>query len=218
MLDFDFAVRRFLMLMFRIMGDRCFESGALVLGMSTRLRAFVAQLRAHSKRRAIARTHDAFQKPAVFGQRRLCGRACTGQWGGAGPQMEYALSPPLTGMCGSRGGAGGKGVLLWYTFRVGARDYVYMKLESHGSASPHHAVAAVRRYVLKRAPKTSLPVRRENAYKDGGVSAAAALAVAQKNREMWGPRGRGGEAEAYDSSVRVGMEMFVPSMVTAMMI
>lgn len=216
-MTFDAEVRDFLRALHARVRGRCFTSGAFVLALppSARVQQFVAQLRGFSSRRPIARTHDNFQNPQKLARHRVCGSSCAADARAlrAGSQYEYRLRPPLAGLCGG-GDAVTKGVVLWYTFQLGGRRYLYLKLESHASTSPAHALAAVRRYVLKRATKTPYEVRREDAYKDDprGLARRVAAAAA-RNLALW-PR-HAANARHYDATVRTGLELFVPGAVFA---
>lgn len=215
---FDFRMRGFLGRLHRRIASRCFVSGAFVLEVppSSRFQQFVQELKRHSSKRMIARTHDDFQNPGKLAAHRVCARRCaknarTLQWG---QQYEYRFSPPLHGLCGPAD-ASPKGVLLWYTFTLGQKPYVYMKLETHSSTSPGHTVAALKRYVLKQSKKTPFETRREDAYKNSASAVAqrAAAAAARNVAALWPEQA--GAAKAYDQSVRVGMELFVPATVVA---
>lgn len=214
---FDAAMRDFLRALHARVRGRCFTSGAWVLQLppSARVQQFLDGLRRASSRRPIARTHDGFQKPQKLARHRVCGTRCAVDARSlqAGSQYEYRLSPPLDGLCGA-GDAARKGVVLWYTFQLGVQRYLYLKLESHASTSPAHALAAVRRYVLKRSKATPYETRREDAYKDDprGLAQRVATAAA-RNLVLW-PQ-HAAEARQYDASARTGLELFVPGAVFA---
>lgn len=196
-------------------GGRCFTSGTFVVEVpdSPRFATFVRQLQKFSSRRPFAKTHDWFQSQRKFASQRLCKDSCptNARWLTADRQREYAFKPPLVGLCGS-GNAAPKGVMLWYTFRVGSKRYMFMKLESAPALSAQHAWGAVRRYVLKTKKKSSLPSRRENAGKNSrgtNLGNKAARLSANNVRTLW-PSSEG-NARKYNRNVRTGLEMFVPS-------
>jgi hypothetical protein len=213
--SFDAEVRSFLQRLHArlVAKGRCFTSGAFVLEIpkaSSRFQGFLSRMQTASRRRPGARTHNDFQSPARLARHRVCGATCAAdpRTLHAGPQREYVLRPALGGLCGPADTAA-KGVLLWYTFHLGAKSYMYMKLESHGALSLAHARGAVTRYVLKREKRSAFAPRRENAYKDGGDVRPRALAFAAANLVLW--PSRAADARAYNDSVRVGMELFVPA-------
>lgn len=220
---FDLRVRLFLSRLHAHLASRgrCFTSGAFVLEVpaaSSRFQAFLSQLVARSTRRPGARTHDGFQRADKLRRHRVCGAACAADARSlrAGAQMEYALRPALSGLCGPADPAT-KGVLLFYSFQLGLKKYLYMKLESHGAMSLAHARGAVERYVLKRKKRSPYAIRREDAYKDaGGDVRARALAAAAANLVLW--PSRAAAAKAYDTSLRTGLELFVPAAAVAALV
>lgn len=221
--SFDSTLRQFLARLHRHLAThgRCFVSGSFVMEMppGARFQVFLDNLLAHSSRRLLAKTHDDFQNPAKLASHRLCATACGADARAlrAGAQHEYRFRPPLAGLCGSQD-AYPKGVLLWYTFSLGLKRYVFMKLETHASTSPAHATSALSRYVLKKKKKTPFETRREDAYKDSKrpIREAAAAAAARNVAALWPAHAR--EATAYDASVRTGMELFVPAAIVATLI
>lgn len=210
----DSQVAAFLKRLHQRAGRRCFTSGAFVVQVppTAAFRALLDGLVTRGSRRVGARTHDDFSTAAKLARRRLCGSSCAAPVAQlrAGKQMEYPLAPMRP--CGS---TAVKRVLLFYQFWVGGAHYLYLKLESHPALSVRHAASAASRYLLKREKKSTLPTRREDAYKDrGGVVAAAALTLARDNAAQLWP-GQAGDAARYDATVRVGREMFVPAAVAA---
>jgi len=230
---FDAFLRRFLSRLHAhlLSRGRCFVSGSFVVEIpaaprglqrdaaSVRFKNFLDNLTSFSSRRLLAKTHDDFQRPAKLAAHRLCADRCTGDARTlrAGPQYEYLFSPPLSGLCGGQD-VYAKGVLLWYTFSLGAQRFLFLKLESHGATSPAHAKAAFMRYVLKRGKKTPFETRRENAYKDGKgpIRDAAAAAAARNVAALW-PQ-HAAAAGVYDATLRTGMELFVPAAAAAQML
>lgn len=218
---FETRVRAFLTklhVLLRAKG-RCFVSGAFVVETtgSAKLQAFAAGLKQHSSRRLLAKTHNAFSDPAKLGKYRVCslGARCRARVEGltASPQYEYTLAPAMHGLCHPYD-AFPKQVVLWYTFSMGGSSFLYMKLESHKGMSLAHVQGAVSRYVLKRQkPTAGYEVRRENAYKNSPTRyAAEALTASAKNRAVWAAMSPAYAAlsNAYDASVRVGKELYVP--------
>lgn len=200
---------------------RCFTSGAFVLEVpaaSTRFQRFLQGLVTSSSVRRGARTHDDFQRPERLAARRLCGRACARGVSdlSAGRQREFAFRAPLRGLCGQPTDEA-KRVMLWYLFGTGGKRYMYVKLESHPALSVQHAVAAASRYLLKRQKKTAYASRRENAYKDGNLVPAAALAMSRENAAALWPH-LAAPAAGYDATLRIGREMFVPAAAVARLV
>lgn len=213
--------RAFVHALYDRLRHRCFVSGTFVVAVPhvhPKAEALLRDLRAGSTRRLIARTHADFRTTEALRARRLCAEACAdpGAARATSPQMEFRLDPPLTGLCGEAT-AEPKRAALWYTFEVGRRRYLFLKLESSPALSLSHATAAAARYLLKREKKGAphLPKRRENAYKDaGGVDPGAALLESAANaRELW-PEAAA-EAAWYDRTARIGRELFVPASVLA---
>lgn len=212
-------VRDFLLGLHRLLRHRCFVSGTFVVGVpmaDSRFLRFLRDLQAGSTRRLVARTHDDFQQGAAFKARRLCAGACREPSGltGSGPQMEYRIRPALEGLCGST--AATKRVVLWYHFAVGARRYLFFKLESSPALSMSHVTSAATRYLLKREKSgNGLPKRREDAYKDkAGVDPASALRESRANAaDLWPEQAA--EAELYDRTTRIGREVFVPAAIAS---
>ena len=203
----DGAVHRFFEQLF---SKRCFESGAFVISTQhPKIMHFLGSLKAASKTRTIARTHDTHQSQAKLKKYRVCqATSCAGNVRTltAGRQYEYIPKKAFTFGCT---GASTYGVLLWYVFTLNGKGYAYLKLESHPGAHPMHVVGAIRRYVLKK-PKTSKhQARRENAFKNAGFDKRKALELSRQNSARWG--GNRAEANRYNASGRTGMEVFVPS-------
>lgn len=202
-------------------GQRCFLSGAFVLQVplaSTRFQRFLQSLTAASSVRRGARTHDDFQRPNRLARHRLCGGSCGAPVANlrAGKQREYVFRAPLRGLCGGPADEA-KRVMLWYVFSSGGATYMYVKLESHPALSAQHVVSAASRYILKKQKRSSYTRRRENAYKDGELVAADALALARDDvGKLW--PGAAKDAAAYDATLRVGREMFVPAPVVAQLV
>lgn len=200
-------------------GPRCFTSGAFVLQVPTasaRFLRFLNALTAGSSVRRGARTHDDFQRADKLARRRLCGRACGAPVDAlrAGKQMEFVFrAAPLRGMCGHPDDEA-KRVMLWYVFSLGPARFMYVKLESSPALSASHVVSAASRYLLKRKKKSRYAARRENAYKNGELVVRNALQLARDDAAaLWPQAAR--QSAAYDASVRIGREMFVPAAVVA---
>lgn len=184
---------------------------------SARFQRFLAALSAGSSARRIARTHDDFQNPGKLVRRRLCASACRVSADvRAGRQMEFAFRAPLQGLCGGADDEP-KRVMLWYLFSLqslGAARFMYVKLESSPAMSVSHVAAAASRYLLKRKKKSRYASRRENAYKDGRVVTQNAFQLSRNDAATLWP-GAKEEAGAYDATLRIGREMFVPAAVVA---
>ena len=194
----------------KLFSRRCFESGAFVISTQhPKIMHFLGSLKAASKTRTFAKTHDTHQSQAKLKKYRVCqATSCTGNVRTltAGRQYEYIPKRAFRFACT---GASTYGVLLWYVFTLNGKGYVYFKLESHPGAHPMHVVGAIRRYILKK-PKTSQHLaRRENAFKNAGFDKRKALEVSHQNSALWG--GNHTEANRYNASGRTGMEVFVPS-------
>lgn len=202
-------------------GRRCFTSGAFVIQVpaaSSRFQTFLQTLSAGSSVRFGARTHDTFQHASKLAQRRLCGSACAGPAAAvrAGKQKEFVFSEALRGVCGNPTDET-KRVMLWYLFSVGFAKYMYVKLESSPALSVSHVVSAASRYLLKRTKKSKYASRRENAYKNKELVVAEALAQSREDAARLWPQAAG-EAAAYDASLRIGREMFVPAPVVTQLL
>lgn len=214
-------VERFVRRLHARTGQRCFTSGAFVLRVplaSTRFQRFLAALTAASSVRFGARTHDDFQRADKLTRRRLCGASCLGGMTDvrAGKQREFVFRAPLRSVCGHPADEA-KRVMLWYLFSAGQARFMYVKMESSPALSVSHAVAAASRYVLKRKKKSMYVTRRENAYKNGELVARDALRLSRDNsRLLWPEATR--DAAAYDASMRIGREMFMPASVVARLV
>lgn len=196
-------------------------TGTFVIRQPTsdaRFSRFMRDLRAGSTRRLFAATHADFQDPGAFEARRLCGlretraRCRAGGLRGSGPQMEYRLDPPLTGLCGTEAA---KRAVLWYEFTVGKERYLFAKPESHPALSVRHLASAVARYIFKHERRGGLPPRREDAHLDrGGLDAAAALRESAADAARLWPA-QAADAARYDRTARLGREVHVPAAVAA---
>lgn len=131
--------------------------------------------------------------------------------------MEYKLNPAMTGLCGTSD-TFDRGVLLWYTFSMGTKRYMFLKMETHSYASLAHAKAAVDRYMLKKTRSTgTFEARRENSYKDSRVIEDSAMAKASARDMLLWPE-HAADAKVYNATLRTGMEVFVPAPVVATLV
>lgn len=216
---FDLRVRAFLARLHKVLDHRCFVSGTFVIEIpmtSTRFQRFLEDLTTHSSRRVMSLTHATFQKPEQLEAHRLCGKSCVSSsrdLRAQGGQMEYILNPAMQGLCG-KSNTFDRGVMLWYTFGMGRKKYMFLKLERHSYASVAHAKAAVQRYMLKKTRSTgTFEPRRENSYKDASQDRATMAKASARDLALW--PAHGAEARLYDATLRTGMEVFVPGPIVA---
>lgn len=213
------SLETFVRRLYASLGDRCFVSGTFVIAVprSESFAQFVRGVMRRASRRTFSRTHDTFQRMQQL-ERRRC--AAGGPCQPLDPRSVWSTRQYEVRLRDMQIGCDGvpvrKGVALVYLFGFANQAYMFLKLESHPAMSFGHVSAAISRYILKRAPKTTLPVRRENDWKNVKRTATKRRALisnaASKDRSVWSwAPGSRAEADAYDSTMRIGMELFVPS-------
>ena len=105
------------------------------------------------------------------------------------PQVEL---PFVYTSCGEM-----KRVLLTYAFTNGDKTYVYIKPETYPAKSLGHVSSAIQRYVFKKTGgEHTIPSRREDE--------PYVKQLAELNRRMFSTN------TTYNTTVRVGNEMYVP--------
>lgn len=203
--------------------DRCFVRGAFVWEIRPRTKLgkqLWNTLTTLSTPRPIARTHRHFLRNSNQTK-----------------QMELEIDPPMQFLCDApcrstspssssdrctKGKQTPKSVLLWYAFRRGSRTFLFLKLEGSKGMSVSHMIQAFQKYVFgtefngggypyraetKPTSKTHLMKNRRGL--DRWVERSF-----RTERQRTRTRSRLQDAlDAYDQSVRVGNEMFIPWLV-----
>lgn len=199
--------------------DRCFVRGAFVWELRPRTKLgkrLWTTLTTLSTPRPIARTHRRFLSESNQTK-----------------QMEFPIDPPMQFLCDepcrssssdrcTRGKQTPKTVLLWYAFQRGSRTFLFLKLEGSKGMSISHMIQAFRKYVFGTEfdgggypyRAETKPVSKTHLMENRMGLTRWVERTFRTERQRTQARARLQDVlDAYDRSVRVGDEMFVPWLV-----